>query len=84
MVSMPRVLFSGLRPPGFLQAGRSILQPAYPRFILKWNTCLFLETTRRKKRGTGVFKFGEIVLLKKESEDIPLPGSISLGAGIAL
>jgi hypothetical protein len=52
--------------------------------ILKIQDARIKKIRTGECRGTGVFKFGEIVLLKKESEDIPLPGSISLGDGIAL
>jgi len=52
--------------------------------ILKIQDARIKKIRTGECRGMGVFKFGEIVLLKKESEDIPLPGSISLGDGIAL
>jgi len=52
--------------------------------ILKIQDAGIQEIHTGECKGTGEFKFGDIVLMKKESETILLPGCISLGHGISL
>ncbi len=52
--------------------------------ILKIQDARIREIRTGECRGAGVFEFEKVVLLEKESQDIPLPGRISLGDGIAL
>ncbi len=53
-------------------------------FILKIRDARIVEILTGSCRGSGTFRYDEVVLLKKESGKIPMPGSISLGEGIPI
>ena len=52
--------------------------------ILKIRDAKIMEIMAGKCKGSGSLKYGEVVLLKKESQKIPIPGNISLGSGIPI
>jgi len=53
-------------------------------FILKIRDARIVAILTGKCKGSGSFKYKEVVLLKRESQKIPMPGSISLGKGIPI